>query len=340
MTSAATVNFSDTDQGLFSPAEIRSLMHVEFDRAVRYGYPAAAMLVEVDRLEYLHSLYGWESKEEILSSVIRLLRSTTRDSDFLGCMQGSRILALFPHANEETIQAIAGRMLHVCRELDFRIDERSLRATLSIGVSVLKPGADLDFAAFLSSAEEAVGFAAVSGGDRFVRREPAREVIQELREEIEDEARQLAAEALAVAPVVTQQDHELEAALEAELRATLERGSETGLDESVIEEALRVALDGVRRARDVAVTRTVREHLEKIDLLERRVTKLKDLLDATEQELGRVAASRGADSGVASIYRSVQGLRGDERNFESKKEMLTLIFEANLELQKKRKREP
>ena len=97
MSGFPSVNFSETEEGLFSPAEVRRLMRVEFDRAKRYGYPAAAMLVEVDRLEYLHDLYGWESKQEILRSVIRLLRSTTRDSDFLGCMHADRILVVFPH---------------------------------------------------------------------------------------------------------------------------------------------------------------------------------------------------------------------------------------------------
>ena len=74
MTGFLTVNFSDTDEGLFTTSEVLQLMRVEYDRAKRYDYPASLIVIEVDRLEYLHNLYGWESKEEILQSVIKTLR--------------------------------------------------------------------------------------------------------------------------------------------------------------------------------------------------------------------------------------------------------------------------
>ena len=127
MTGYLTVNFSETEEGLFSTREILRLMRVEYERARRYVYPASLMVVEVDRLEYLHNLYGWESKEEILQSVIKLLRSTTRDSDFLGCLQDARILAVFPHTSAEAISGISTRLLRSrCRICLQRIRHPSL----------------------------------------------------------------------------------------------------------------------------------------------------------------------------------------------------------------------
>ena len=49
----------------------------------------------------------------------------------------------------------------------------------------------------------------------------------------------------------------------------------------------------------------------------------------------KIAVSKGVDTGVASIYRTVQGLTGDEDDYQRKKEMLILIFEANIALQRK-----
>ena len=341
MSGFPTVNFSDTDEGLFSPSEILHLMGVEFERAQRYGYQAALVILAVDRLEYLHDLYGWESKEEILQGVINVLRTTTRDSDFLGCMQDDRIMAVFPHASDDTITAIATRLLRICRDLDFQSDGRSLRATVSIGISFLKKGGDQDFGSFLSTAEEALEFAIRSGGDRYVRRESATEVIETLRNEIEEEARSLVEEherTRVVRPSLFEDMPETE--LGDRLRALFRKHSRShgtpgmlGLEEDVV----RIAEQALHYEREEALTKATSDHEEQVDLLERRVAKMKDLLDATEGELFALAKLKGVDSGVASIYRTVQGLREDDTAHGQKKEMLTLIFEANLELQKKKR---
>ena len=53
-------------------------------------------------------------------------------------------------------------------------------------------------------------------------------------------------------------------------------------------------------------------------------------LSGTEAELKRVASLKSIDGGLASIYQDVQGLSADDDGFESKKAMLSNIFEANL----------
>ena len=141
-----TVNFSDSEAGLFTPAEIRRLMRIEFERAVRYDYPIVCTLIEVDRLESLHDLYGYESKEEILNSVIGLMRSMTRSSDFLGCMRDNRLMATFPHTHREVAAKLAERLLQGVRKLRFDSDGRTLRSTLSIGISYCEPGERIGYA--------------------------------------------------------------------------------------------------------------------------------------------------------------------------------------------------
>jgi hypothetical protein len=98
---------------------------------------------------------------------------------------------------------------------------------------------------------------------------------------------------------------------------------------------LRAAHESVDLARERTLAELVAEHEGQIARLERRVNKLKDLLDSTETELRQLAISKGLDPGVASIYRSVQGLSLEDENFQRKKEMLVLIFEANVDLRKK-----
>ena len=186
-----TVNFSESEQGLFSPGEIQHLMGIEYERAVRYEYPVALLLIEVDRLEYLHDLYGYDSKEEILQAVITLLRNMTRASDLLGCMRDDRIMAVLPHTTKEGMLSLGARLLRGCRELEFASNGRTLRATLSIGLSISERGQEPDFAGFVARAEEAVGQALAAGGDRCTIRETAEEFFEELRQELQDEEERL-----------------------------------------------------------------------------------------------------------------------------------------------------
>lgn len=363
MTGFLTVNFSDTDEGLFTTREVLELMHVEYDRAKRYDYPASLIVIEVDRLEYLHNLYGWESKEEILQSVIKMLRSITRDSDFLGCMQDDRILAVFPHTDEEVVATIASRLLNSCRNLDFRTDGRLLRATISIGVAGLNHGGNQGFDDFLRAAHEALAYAVSTGGDRFVRRQSATRVISDLRGEIEEEAqrlrkelgeeRQLAFEATHQERAPQAEDHhdtvptpgklldpEVDSELADRIHAVFDAGKRAGGDLDQIErEVISLADHMVRHSREEATSRAADEYSRAMNQLERRVLKLKELLDNTEGELVQLAKQKGLDSGIASIYRTVQGLQGGEAD-GAKKEMLSLIFEANLALQKNSKGTP
>ena len=72
-------------------------------------------------------------------------------------------------------------------------------------------------------------------------------------------------------------------------------------------------------------------------LFERRIAKLSQSLDTTEKELKRVAAMKNVETGVASIYRTVQGLSDDDDNAEQKREMMQDIFDANMAFRKELK---
>jgi len=71
------------------------------------------------------------------------------------------------------------------------------------------------------------------------------------------------------------------------------------------------------------------------DLLERRIEKLNKALSETENALRHMAQMKSIDPGIASIYRTIQGLSLDEENYERKKELLAIVFLENLQLQHK-----
>jgi hypothetical protein len=111
------------------------------------------------------------------------------------------------------------------------------------------------------------------------------------------------------------------------------RTPETIKIERELTERASILLEEARRR---AAAAQLRERDSHIDRLERRVTKLVQLLETTEETLKHVASMKNIDLGIASLYRVVQGLSANEPNRVLKQEMMEMIFKANIELQKKR----
>ncbi len=98
---------------------------------------------------------------------------------------------------------------------------------------------------------------------------------------------------------------------------------------------MQIALRSVHEERSKAVQGKLQEHDAEVGNYERRIRKLTESLTRTEEEIRRLAKMKGVEGGVASLYRTVQGLSADDDSLETKQEMMTAIFEANLALQEK-----
>lgn len=98
--------------------------------------------------------------------------------------------------------------------------------------------------------------------------------------------------------------------------------------------AAEAVADYLRRERETAAARAAAEQKARVELLERRLAKLNETLSRTEAELESALQNTDREEGVASIYKTVQGLRESARDFERKKALLSEIFQKNLILQK------
>lgn len=336
MTERSTA-FRGSEQGLFSPEQIQRLMRIEFDRAQRYSYPVVFLLISVDRLRQLQDLYGFQVKETILGSLTELLKQATRASDFLGCTVDDRLLVLVPHTPPEGASTMARRVLEGARKMSFDADGRAVRVTVSIGGAHNQRHGELSFETLLEVAEGGLAVASAGGGDRFVHSE-LYEFFEKKRQARAQAAPAHAAPALPTraAPV----DEGLTAIagrlLGDKIRELFgltdqDRDLLLQIEQQVMAEALRE----MKNELISKVSSSEGEYQRQIELLERRVSKLTNSLGLTEAELQRVLRSKNLDSGVSSIYKSVQGLSGDEVQGELKKALMEKIFEANVELRKK-----
>jgi len=75
---------------------------------------------------------------------------------------------------------------------------------------------------------------------------------------------------------------------------------------------------------------------ENMERFRRRLERMAKDLRLSEAEVSRLRGEleTAYDGGVASVYKTVQGLSGSETNAQSKRELLSKLFESNLEIRK------
>jgi len=100
-----------------------------------------------------------------------------------------------------------------------------------------------------------------------------------------------------------------------------------------LERAVREVLleEAYREAAQVKLDRT-KAFQDHVDILRRRVRKLTQAVRAVRQAVVSARGAKTIDPGLASIYRTVQGLSEDDGLADVKREMLADIFQANLRL--------
>ena len=117
--------------------------------------------------------------------------------------------------------------------------------------------------------------------------------------------------------------------------AAIFAGGDGSMDvESLRQKITELALGSLQGERDKSIEAQMAEHRGDVEQYERRIAKLTQSLSLTEVELKRIAAAKNIEIGIGSIYRTVQGLSSDDDSYETKKELMSSIFAANLELQK------
>jgi len=76
--------------------------------------------------------------------------------------------------------------------------------------------------------------------------------------------------------------------------------------------------------------------LERMERLSRRLERMAKDLELSEEEVGRLRGqlAMAYEGGFASVYKLVQGLSNDDSNVETKRDLLSKLFESNKEIRK------
>lgn len=362
MTECLARDFPGTPLGPDRDAVVER-MRAEFFGARRAGRGSSALSVTLENAKRLQSVGGDELERQALSAVADWLREVLHGRDLLGFAEERRLVLFLPDTDLAAAEAAAAHAISRGRNDGIACGERVLPVRMAVGVA---DGArrEVRFVeTLLAVAAEGASVAGAGGGSRWVHTELYETVQARLERELPEEAKRPPAEPEPVAvaagpapngsaPAEADEVEETAEALEEAfaLPADLE---ETLFDEltavAVGDEAPEVAAEPSEAEReqlvDLALDRARREwvenamqlsakHAREIERLERRIAKLNSALEGAEESVERYRQAGVPEPGVASAFRHVQGLSWDSDHFELKRELMGMIFQANLDLRR------
>jgi len=243
-------------------------------------------------------------------------------------------------STQSSREAEQGRWLRVVRRDDFaRLMGRAIEAAL------VRRGGIAPERARLLRTDALARFTTLFGaGTRRVRALKRSEVVAEFERthgEILRRRQQWNGELEGLEQELTRARREggVESVLTSAEESALERALADDLERLLPSRGAGVDLAGIlereRKRRAQALAGVVRRERERIDQLERRMSKLRAEVAHLEEQLTELARQAELDPGLPSIYRTVQGLAAAEAEREGKARMLALIFEQNLVLQRR-----
>jgi GGDEF domain-containing protein len=314
-----------------SIAQMLGVMRVEFHRARTQRYPICCLMVAIDGLAAIIEKDGWKGKDAAMRRAYDALKYVCKERGFFGMavMSGDRIMAVFPHTEPVRLSELGNALVERSRTL-------ATVTTVSIGASHnLLAETNSSFEGLVEMAGRALYLATEAKGDRYVMWREAEAEIDGLRAALEARKQSFVAEQ----QLLEDEASEIGGLQQAELVDKIQRifGSvpRTPDIDKLQAQIVELAVKELYTERRKAVELQMAEHQRQTDQLEKRIAKLTSILGVTEEELRRVMAMKNIDPGVASIFRTVQGLSAEDAQAETKKALMSEIFKQNKAFQKR-----
>ncbi len=162
----------DALTGLYNRRYLFERLSAEVERAVRYGQPLSCIMLDVDAFKPVNDRHGHLVGDELLRRAAEVFRSIPRRIDVVARFGGDEVAVLLPATSLDAAAVVAGRICETVSSRTFRIGERSLTSTVSLGVSSLDPSAPVTGDELMRRADMALYASKHAGGNRVTVWEP------------------------------------------------------------------------------------------------------------------------------------------------------------------------
>lgn len=158
----------DSLTGLLNRHAILGVLQIETERAGRERLPLSILMADLDHFKQINDSHGHQCGDAVLREGAERMTSSIRRYDSLGRYGGEEFLFVLPGCNAEGGLAQAERLRLAFDSEPFRVGDRSLTVTCSIGVASRPPGLAGTIDELIRDADMALYAAKANGRNRCV----------------------------------------------------------------------------------------------------------------------------------------------------------------------------
>lgn len=167
-TKAETLSITDGLTSLYNHQYMKSVLHAECVRSMRYASPLSLMILDIDHFKKINDTYGHQKGDEILMEVAALLKQFCRSNDLAARYGGEEFVLVLPETKLAGAIHIAERIRQELEARVFKHGEVEFKVTISGGVAEFDKEHLRTGMLLIKSADEALYVAKHGGRNRIV----------------------------------------------------------------------------------------------------------------------------------------------------------------------------
>jgi len=130
----------DPMTGLANRRDIVEKIERELNRSKRHKRTFSLMLLDMDNFKLVNDTHGYNSGDDVLVEVARVLRSCTRNEDICARWGGEDFLFLLTETAIEGALILARKVLESISMTEFKVNHPGIRVTACIGLCEYQKG--------------------------------------------------------------------------------------------------------------------------------------------------------------------------------------------------------
>jgi two-component system cell cycle response regulator len=156
----------DSLTDLFNHRHSMALVDHELQRVGRYQEGFSVLMIDIDHFKRVNDEHGHPAGDGVLREVSHVLRDTLRTVDAVGRYGGEEFVAILPHTKIEEARQTADRLRKRIEEHPFKVGDRAVHVTVSVGVASYPSETADSGDALVSEADRALYRAKEAGRNR------------------------------------------------------------------------------------------------------------------------------------------------------------------------------
>jgi diguanylate cyclase (GGDEF)-like protein len=124
----------DSMTGLANRRALTAVLRREVLRAARHDLPISVLMIDIDKFKKINDEYGHLAGDQAIIATAQVLRSATRETDFVSRYGGDEFCVVMPDTDEAHAILVRDRILEVARAKASDLNRSRWKYSLSLGV--------------------------------------------------------------------------------------------------------------------------------------------------------------------------------------------------------------